>query len=509
MAGLDRLPRNVGVVLEPVLEVDPDREAVVARDRRLSYRALEGAADRAAGALAELGVGRGDVVAVSLPNESDVVVSLHAVLRLGALWLGVNRNLAAPEKLFILDDAGAKILIADDVALAGLQVSDGLITIRSDVSDGEWQARQAAAGPGPPTTVDLDAPAGISYTSGTTGHPKGLVHSHRNLLLPGASIVESRGYGPGLRRGDCAAMTILNLQVTSSLMASQAGGTQVVMDRTDALGIAAWVREERVNSWFGVPTTLHDLAVHPEVEPEDLATLEDVWTGGTYLPAEIRARFESRFGRRISATYGLTEVPTVVTIQARDGSAPEGSSGTPLPHLVVEIRDEAGLTVGPGVAGEVTVRGTDSGEWAGSYTPMLGYRGHSETAASPVRDGVLFTGDIGELDEHGHLVLRDRRSSLILRGGANVYPAEVERVLLGHPGVVGAAVVGVPDGRLGERVAAAVEVAIDAEVDLDGLLARCRSELARYKVPERWEFGHLPRNAMGKVIRAEVAGWFS
>ncbi len=506
--GRTALPRNIGSVLDAALESDPQREALVARDRRLTYEALDAAADRAAGALAELGVRENDVVAVSLPNESDVVVSFQAALRLGALWLGVNRNLAAPEKRYILEDAGAKVLVADEVGSSGLDGGSGLTIVGSAPDSGEWQSRQAAAGPYRRPNRDLDAPGGIAYTSGTTGRPKGLAHSHRNLLLPAAVIAEARHYGPSLRRGDCAAMTILNLQVTSTLLAAQAGGTQIVMDRSDAIGIATWIREEQVNSWFGVPTVLHDLAVNPDVEPDDLATLDDVWTGGTYLPAEIRDRFERRFGRPVHATYGLTEAPTVVAIQPRNGSSPHGSSGTSLPHLVVEIRDEAGRPVDAGLIGEVTVRAAESGDWAGCYTPMLGYRGASESIPPPVRDGVLFTGDIGELDDAGNLLVRDRRSSLILRGGANVYPAEVERVLLAFPGVVGAAVVGVADERLGERVAAAIEASPGNDIDLDELARYCGRELARYKVPERWEVRALPRNAMGKVVHTDVASWF-
>ena len=182
-------------------------------------------------------------------------------------------------------------------------------------------------------------PAGIAYTSGTTGRPKGVVHSHGNLLLPGAMLINARGFGPDLRKGDCAALTILNMQVTSTLLVAQAGGTQIVMDRVDPLGVAAWVRDEAVNSWFGVPTILQGLVTADEVAVEDLRSLTDTWTGGTYLPESVRAAFEGRFGCRVSATYGLTEAPTVVTIENRDEPRMPGCSGTSLPHLVVEIRD--------------------------------------------------------------------------------------------------------------------------------------------------------------------------
>jgi acyl-CoA synthetase (AMP-forming)/AMP-acid ligase II len=322
-------------------------------------------------------------------------------------------------------------------------------------------------------------------------------------------FAQARHFGPELRKGDCAALTILNMQVTSTLLAAQAGGTQIVMDRVDPIGVAMWIRNESVNAWFGVPTILQGLTQTADVAVEDLATLRDVWTGGTFLPETTREQFEGRFAHRVSATYGLTEVPTVVTIEDREESRPPGSSGRSLPHLVVEIRDDQGRTRPVGELGEITIRAQEDGPWAGLYQPMLGYLGQAAATSSTLRGGILHTGDIGQLDDEGHLFVRDRRNALILRGGANVYPAEVERVLLQHEGVRGASVVGVPDDRLGQRVAAALELHEGETIDTDELQNFCLAQLARYKVPERWHLGTLPRNAMGKVVRTEVEGWFS
>jgi long-chain acyl-CoA synthetase len=507
------IPTSVGTVLEWALERDPTHEALVSSDARLSYEELDRAAERAASALAGMGVKKDDVVAVSLPNASDVVITYHAVARLGAIWLGINRNLAPPEKRFMLGDANARLLLASP------DVADGLADAFHGSSPppsivvgdgaGSWRDMVESSGASyrRPNRRATD-PAAIAYTSGTTGRPKGVVHSHGNLLLPGGMLVRARGFGPDLRKGDCAALTILNMQVTSTLLVAQAGGSQIVMDRVDPYGVAAWVRDEAVNSWFGVPTILQGLVSADEVAVEDLRSLTDTWTGGTYLPESVRVAFEGRFGCRVSATYGLTEAPTVVTIENRDEPRMPGCSGTPLPHLVVEIRD--GEKVQPfGETGEITVRAQQNGAWAEMYRPMFGYLGKPEATAETIRDGVLFTGDIGYLDSHGRLFVRDRRNALILRGGANVYPAEVERVLLEAPGVRGAAVVGVPDERLGQRVGAAVEVEEDCILDNDALSSHCSSQLARYKVPELWKFGTLPRNAMGKVVRAELETWFA
>jgi acyl-CoA synthetase (AMP-forming)/AMP-acid ligase II len=175
---------------------------------------------------------------------------------------------------------------------------------------------------------------------------------------------------------------------------------------------------------------------------------------------------------------------------------------------LVEIVDDNGKVLAPGETGEITVRAQPDGPWARVYRPMLEYLRRPEATAETVRDGMLFTGDLGELDEQGNLLVRDRRHALILRGGANIYPAEVERVLNELEGVTGVAVVGVPDDRLGQRVVAAVELAAGVNLTIEELDAHCRANLARYKVPEQWRLATLPRNAMGKVIQSEVTRLF-
>ena len=502
----------MGDVLDAPVARHPDHLALVAANGSLSYGELDAAVDRAAGVMWEWGVRQGQVVGVSLPNALEIVVVFHALMRLGAVFLGINRNLAPPEKEYMLRDAGARVVIIDPISAAtpGLDGRWPVLIVEED-GFALWRERPGQRLPTAyrRAACGFDDPAGLAYTSGTTGRPKGVLHSHRNLLVASAALVADRGYSSDLRRGDCTALTILNLQVTSTLLAATAGGTQVVMNRVDPAGIAEWVRRERINSWFGVPTMLYALATSPDVSPGDLATLEDVWTGGAHLPAAVRGAFEARFGIRVHATYGMTEVPTVVTIEPRHENGVLESSGRPLGHLLVEIRDDGGTALPPGRTGEITVRGRSDGPWGGLYTPMLCYLGQPEATASTVRDGALMTGDIGTLDESGHLHVLDRRKSVIIRGGANVYPAEVERVLSQVPGVVGCAVVGIPDERLGEKVGAAVETDPDVEVPSEALIEHCRANLARYKVPEIWRFAVLPRNTMGKVIQPDVRRLFA
>jgi acyl-CoA synthetase (AMP-forming)/AMP-acid ligase II len=308
--------------------------------------------------------------------------------------------------------------------------------------------------------------------------------------------VASRGYDASLRKGDCFPLTVLNLQVLTTLLVAQAGGCSVIMDRIDAAGVAEWIRRERVTTWNGPPALLHTLAEDDAVTAADLASLDEVWTGGADCPEPLRARFAAKFGPPVLATYGLTEAPSVVTIDDRDGAHRDGGSGRPLPHLALEVLDDGEICVGPAT----------TGPWAGRYRPMLGYFGRDEASASTLAGGVLHTGDIGFVDDDGFLHVRDRKSLVIIRGGANVYPAEVERVLGEAPGVAGCAVLGVADERLGERVVAVVEPEAGVELDVETLAVHCRVHLARYKVPERFTVvAHLPRNAMGKVQRAELS----
>jgi long-chain acyl-CoA synthetase len=493
------VPRSVARVLDRVLAEDPGREALVTRSRRLTYRELDALADRAAHALRGLGIEPGDRVAACLPNDTDVVVAFHGAMRAGAVWVGVNRALAPPEQQYLLDDSGASLFLCEE--------ADPRLSVRQVPLD-EWGAAVGAA-PDHPVGVEVDplAPAGLAYTSGTTGRPKGAVHSQHNLLVPGAVLVEARGYGPDLRKGDCFPFTVLNMAVLTTLLVSQAGGTSIVMDRIDAEGVAEWIRTERVTTWNGPPALLHSLATMDSVAPADLASLREVWTGGADCPEAIRTAFADKFGLPVLATYGLSEAPTVVAIDPVDGRHVSGASGRPLPHLAVRIAGAGGGTMPAGETGELCVSAAPGDD---RYRLMLGYWDRPDASAETLAGGELRTGDLGFLDEEGYVHLRDRKSLVIIRGGANVYPAEVERVLLDAPGVAAGAVFGVPDERLGERVMAVVEPAGAAPIDEAAVRSHCLANLARYKVPERFvAVPGLPRNAMGKILRAELPAFLS
>jgi O-succinylbenzoic acid--CoA ligase len=503
-----RRARTITESLDHVLEADPDRVALVGPGGSLTYRELDAAADAAAAALGELGVRPGDRVAACLPNDVGIVVAFHGAMRCGAIWVGVNAALAPGEKEVLLAASTPSVLLADPATADAHGVGRRAVPVDPADGSAEWgRALDAARGAGRLPPPDPEAPAGIAFTSGTTGSPKGIVHSQRNLLLPGAALVAGRGYDETTRKGDCLPLTILNMQVLTSLLTAAAGGCCVLTDRRDARGVAEWIERERVTVWNGVPALLYGMVHDPEIEPAALAGLREAWTGGAPCPEELFGRFEDKFGVPLRQSYGLTEAPTVVTIDPVEGTHVPGSSGRPLPHLAVEVRDDAGRVLAPGDEGEITVRAAVEGPWAGAYTPMVGY--WRDGAVEPFGDDVLRTDDVGALDERGELFVRDRKKLLILRGGANVYPAEVEHVLAAAPGVRAGAVLGVPDPRLGQRVVAAVEVEPEAFPGVDAVREHCRAHLARYKVPDQIVVvDALPRNAMGKVQRTTLVDLF-
>jgi long-chain acyl-CoA synthetase len=483
--------RTIAGVLRPALRHRPDAPAVVARSGTLTYAGLDRAASAAAGAMWHLGVRPGDRVAACLPNDLDIVAAFHGAQRIGAIWAGINEAFAPDEQQALAD------LVAPSLILAGPKSRARGGTV---VETGQW-ARLVSSAPAPPAVeTDRDAPAGIAFTSGTTGVPKAVAHSQRNMLLPGEVLVRTRGWGPGLRKGDCLPLTLLNMLILTTLLTAQAEGCCVLMDRRDVPGVAGWIGRERVTVWNGVPAQLYDLARQPDL---NVSSLEEAWCGGAGCPDELRRSFEEAHRVPVRATYGLTEAPAVVAIDPAGGPARPGASGRVLPHLDVAAYDEEGRRQPAGATGELRISPASQGEWAGAWTPALGeWRDGSVIPAAP---GPVATGDIGSVDAGGWLTVVDRGKLVIVRGGANVCPAEVERVIRLHPAVTEVAVFGVPDERLGEKVAALVQ--LGAEIAASELEALCRQHLAGYKVPELWSIvDSFPVNAMGKIIRTRLPG---
>lgn len=481
---------TIARLLDRPLSSNPTATAVVARSGALTFSELDAAAGAAAGALWSLGVRPGDRVAACLPNDLNIVSAFHGAQRMGAVWVGIGEALTESEQHKVAE------LVEPSVVIAGPRcMLDG----PSVIDVGTW-ARLAADGhAAPAVAVDSHAAAGIALSSGTTGAPKAIVHSQRTLALPAAALVATRGWGPDLRKGDSLPFTILNMLVLSTLVAAQAGGCCVVMDRRDPDGVAEWIQGHQITVWNGAPAQLFDLARRPDL---DLTSLAEVWTGGGTCPEHVRDSFRAAHGLPVTATYGLSEAPTVVAIDPVGGGHREAASGQVLPHLSVGAYDGKGEMLPHGSTGELAIGPATEGPWAGLWQPPLGR--WEDGAVRKLESEVVMTGDVGWIDSEGWLTMVDRKKLMIVRGGANVSPAEVEAVLLEHPLVRAAAVFALPDQRLGERVAVLL-VCADPPPDGEALTSFCGRRLARYKVPEVWaRLPSLPVNAMGKIIRTDL-----
>ena len=490
-----------------------DEPALVTERTRYTFRELETASWRAAQALRQLGVTAGDRVAMALPNEAELLIAFLATFQLGAIWVGVHRVLAPPEKVYALQHSGAKLLLADPSSFDEVTGSredlpelEHLVKVDPADPDDAWLARVARAPAEPPgDKIDPLAPAAIAYTSGTTGRPKGAVHSQHNALLPGAVSFERGTTRPGEPIGSMLPMTIFNLMVLGPLTSLQAGSKLVVINSREAPDIARSIRREQVAIFSTVPTVIYDLLTHPEVAPEDLDSLTQPRVGGANSPEWFRKLFRERFGRDLSTSYALTEGPTLVTREDAGEKRVPGSCGRALPHIEVTIRDADDREVPTGETGEICIGPRLEGDWAGVYHTVLGYWRDPKLSAETLRGGRFHTGDLGRVDADGRLYIVERRSELIIRGGSNIYPSEVERVLRLDTRVADCAVVAKPDERLGETVVAFVEVASGEELEARELLELCRANLARFKLPEEILFvPEFRRGALGKIDRAAL-----
>jgi long-chain acyl-CoA synthetase len=503
-------PRDIASILDRVVAHSPQAEALVDHRRRLTFAELDRAVDGAAHWLRDRGIAPADRVAASLPNEVDIVIAFLAAQRIGAIWVGINRVLSPAEKDRILRHSGARLLLTDEAGRAAIETTAGaletldtLAAIDHPSLDAGWRAAISASNHPPfrRAVIDPFAPAVIMYTSGTTGAPKGVVHSQHNMAVVCAGASDAGLLRPDSRRGVILPLTITNLMVLGPLMAFWNGQACICGQMAKPDILVDWIDRERIGTCATVPTIVYDV-LQADLDLPDHFRMA---TGGAPLPMPIREGFLARHGYPLGSSYGLTEAPTVVA-ETRGIDPPSGASGRALPHLHVTIRGETGDPVPAGEIGEVCIGALADGRWADVYVPALGYWQEPDKTAALLRGGVLHSGDMGRLDADGWLYLADRSSELILRGGSNIYPGEVEGVLHGHRAVAACALVGKPDVRLGMRTIAFVEPTMGAsdtaalQAELEAL---CRTSLARYKVPDEWVFvDQFPRNAMGKIQKA-------
>lgn len=486
----------------------PDDEALADPNRRFTFRELDSAVNRAAHFLLSEGIASGDRVACAMPNRWEAVVGFFAVMRIGAVWVGINRILPVSDKRHILGHSGARLLLADADTAAEIG------TIRADLPelekivavdcDSSWVAAIAAgADTLPKIAIDPFAPAAIMYTSGTTGLPKGCVHSQHNMVTVAAAASAHGLMSPGARRGTVLPITITNVMILGPVIAYW-NARAFILGTTAKIGpMVEWLARERIGQCAFVPTMIYDLLQHDLELPPGFV----IGAGGAPVSQALRSKFLSRYGQHIQPSYGLTEAPTVVA-SPQDLVTPEGASGFALPHLDVSIRDAQGKELPPGVVGEVCFAAVKTGPWANVYTPPLGYWRDPAKSAALLAGDVVHSGDVGSVDADGWLTIADRSSELILRGGSNVYPAEIEKVLIASQAVADCAVIGMPDERLGMHTLAVIQLADghgDREAVEGDLKTRCAQQLARYKIPDEWHFVEaFPRNAMGKIIKPRL-----
>lgn len=504
--------RDMASIVERAAALHPDDIALDDIKTQLTFQQLADAVSGAASLFNAAGVRSGDRVAASLGNEASLVIAFFAAMRLGAVWVGINKILPAHDKRYILDHSGTRLLLTDaslKEQIEGFRAEvpslQAIWYLGADDADGGWSAAMSAA-PGPSfaaTDVDPFAPAVIMYTSGTTGVPKGVVHSQHNMLVVASVARAFDLLQPDARRGSCLPLTITNVMILGPVIAYLSGKPFFFGVSAKIEPLIDWFHEKRIEQISLVPTMVYDLLKADRDLPEGLL----LGSGGAPLPHVIRDAFFIRYGYHINTSYGLTEAPTVVAHPMED-IAPDGASGRVMPHLKLVILGPDGTALPDGTVGEVCFAAIETGPWAHVYTPPLGYWHDAEKTAALLRDGLVHTGDHGSVDANGWLTIADRSSELILRGGSNVYPAEVERVLHTHADVADCAIVGKPDLRMGMLTVACIQPArqdADQEQLQAELKSLCADRLVRYKVPDEWFFMEsLPRNAMGKVVKPKL-----
>lgn len=505
-------PRDVASLIERAAAKCPDDEALDDGKASYTFRQLADRVAAAAALLDSAGIRTGDRIAASLGNEANLVIAFFAAMRLGAMWVGINKILPADDKRYVLNHSGTRLLLTDsslreqvDALRADVPSLESVWYLDTRDADGGWNSAldnpQAATAPSP--EIDPFAPAAIVYTSGTTGVPKGVVHSQHNMIVVPAALFDHGILYPDARRGSCLPLTITNLVILGPVSSFLSYKPFIFGVSPKIEPLVAWFHEKRVQQIALVPTMIYDLLQYDRDLPPDIS----IGSGGAPLPQVIRDAFFKRYGTHINTSYGLTEAPTLAAHPA-NSVAPDGASGRALPHLEITIRDADGNVLPTGEVGEVCIGPVTTGTWANVYTPPLGYWHDPEKTAALLRRGVVHTGDHGSLDADGWLTIADRSSELILRGGSNVYPAEIERILHTHDGVADCAIVGKPDLRMGMLTVACIQPArADADTDKlrEELLALCAQKLVRYKIPDEWRFmENFPRNAMGKAIKPRL-----
>jgi long-chain acyl-CoA synthetase len=460
-------------------------------------------ADQFASGLLNLGIAKGDRVLVCMPNCPEVLFSYQGITRAGATIVPVMFTLHPKELHYIARNSGAKAVITSSAvrsnvekSLEGLPVKPLLIVVDLPSDDRAKNFYDVFA----PTKAHIvnngnaDDTAVILYTSGTTGSPKGVRLTHKNLCSNAENSAKHNETERGTTLGVLPLAHVYGLTVSNVCFLT--GSSIVIFSSFDTKEVFKAIEKYKVKTFSAVPAMIHALVSFPQADQYNTSSLESVGSGSAPLPIALLHAFEQKFGAKVYEGYGLSEAAPVVTAHRKGIEIKPGSVGIPIPGVELKIVDENGEEVLPGEVGELIVRGDN-------VTP--GYYQNIEETSRVLKDSWLFTGDMARIDDEGYVYIVDRKKDLIIRGGFNVYPRDVEEILTAHHQVVEAAVVGVPDERMGEEMVACVVKKPDSEVTEEELIIYCQDNLAKNKTPRRIVFlESLPRNGVGKILKTHL-----
>jgi long-chain acyl-CoA synthetase len=490
---------NLATLLTDSAARHSERIALKLDDIALPYAVVEEATARVAGMLKARGVGEGDRVGIMLPNLPYFAFCFFATLRLGAEVVPMNPLLKRREVAFQLSDSEAKLLLGwhqfAEAAEPGARDAGAECLL---VERGPFEELMGAAEPerGVVDRDDSDT-AVLLYTSGTTGTPKGAELTHRNLRA--ATDISIDLVHPGPETVTFGGLPLFHVfGLTSGLNTSFAvGGCLTLLPRFDTGKALEIIGRDRVSTFLGVPTMYAALLHHPDRESFDVSTLDLCVSGGAAMPVEIMRGFEDAFGAKVLEGYGLSETTAIASFNRPDRERKPGSIGQPVGDMRMKLVDDDGHEVPQGEVGEIVVRGP---------TVMKGYWNKPEATAETLDpEGWLRTGDMGTTDDDGYFYVVDRKKEMIIRGGFNVYPREIEEALYEHEAIREVAVLGVPHPTLGEEVAAAIALRPGADVGEDDLRAFAKSRVAAYKYPRLiWFVDELPKGPTGKILKRAI-----
>ncbi|MFJ9012453.1 long-chain fatty acid--CoA ligase [Streptomyces canus] len=488
---------NLAQFLVETAARQPERPALRLGTDTTTYAELDERSARAAALLRAEGVRPGDRIALMLPNIPEFVVLYYGALRAGAIVVPMNPLLKERETAYHLTDSGAVLLLEWHRAPGEGARGAAAAGVRNMVVEPSSFAA-LLAGHEPLTEVARtgdDDVAVLLYTSGTTGKPKGAVLTHGGLRHnTEVNAVHVQRMTPEDVVVGCLPLFHIFGQICTMSVAVRTGASLTLIPRFDPQTVLDTIARDRATVFEGVPTMYAALLQHPT--EADVSTLRMCVSGGASLPVEVLHGFERRFGCAVLEGFGMSETSPVVSFNHPDRPRKAGSIGTPIKDVEVRLLDEKGQDVGSDAIGELVVRGPNV---------MKGYWNRPEETAAAVPDGWLRTGDMARQDEDGYLYIVDRKKDMIIRGGYNVYPREIEEVLHEHPAVTLAAVVGVPHQELGEEIAAAVVLRPGAQATPEELRQHVKDRVAAYKYPRLvWLADTLPMGPSGKILKREI-----